>query len=105
MNTLENNKIIAEFMGMHEDKGGFLRYGKEWYEKTKAEALVYDSDYNDLMSVWFKFRDLKFELKQVKQRGNFAVFCQAIAFAICYESIEKAHELLSNGIKWYNENK
>ena len=66
MNTTENNKLIAEFMGLHKEvfKSGNLNYyirklnGGSWYEEHE---LSYDLSWDWLMPVVDKIKILVME--------------------------------------------
>ena len=77
---LEGNSLIENFMG-------YLIHRKhvEW---------------NDLMPIWFKIRDLRF--KEVKHEFEHADIKQNCAHAICYRDIQSAYHEIVNAIKWYN---
>ena len=75
MNTIESNKLIAEFMGIvYNDEnspagrpsssGRCIEYKKGAfvdYEAMGAGYLNYDNDWNELMPVWIKCRTLYLE--------------------------------------------
>lgn len=105
----EGNRILAEFMGMNLQwyKLGNSEdievidseaYIPEWW---RAEELKYDSDWNWLMPVWLKFRDLdiydpltfklKWKISQeiIKTNSPLEVFKQLVKAVKWYNSIKK----------------
>ena len=50
MNTTDNNKLIAEFMGKY-------WYNPEWSDKANAEQWKYDKEWNWIMPVVEKIKD------------------------------------------------
>lgn len=100
----EMNRVIAVFDGWecYEDRAGI------WFKKEglieclhpKLQELRYHSDWQSLMPVWHKFRDLRFERE--KHSFVFSTERQYIGTMIAYHGIEEAHQALYNAICWYN---
>lgn len=100
-----HNGLIAEFMG-------FTVYHKRYpknhgigapeaeYKDCILEKTKYHSDWDELMPVWFKIRDLKF--KEVKYEFEHADIKQNCVHAICYRNLQSAYHEIVNAIKWYN---
>lgn len=96
---MKENEVLARFMG-HEIKEGWVTL----YPGGEMNVcnLKYDKDWNDLMPVWYKFRDLKFE-----DAGSHLNYKIQIVNAIVNKgpSPEEACKRLSEAIEWYNANK
>jgi hypothetical protein len=99
MKTTENNKLIAEFMGLIESSIS----NKFWTEKNsegfgigQLTELKYDTDWNWLMSVVEKILDISLELDSMEMYYN-------ITDNIPY--INSTYNACIEFIKWYNENK
>jgi hypothetical protein len=98
------NEILGLFDGATSYYDG--RYGKLWSHpliKGTHFNLQYNSSWDWLMPVWYKFRDLKFEGEEVSQEH--ALFSMAINVAIihkCKDSPLPAFNELVSAINWYN---
>ena len=119
MNTTENNKIIAEFMGWklgHPDLFE-LRWGNDWFKgrdkKTNKGYLFFDSDWNWLMEVVEKIEGLR-GLEDAEDVLYFVTielsYCEikAYNFVIEQEGSDKKEAVYNacvEFIKWYNEQK
>ena len=111
MNT-ENNKLIAEFMGMSQGKPNENRWKNDWFEKLttdgnefesgrRHEHLLFDYSWDWLMLVAKKCVSLNdaYELDGHEQVNN------AIQDALWTINIEEVHKAVVEFIKWYNTNK
>ncbi len=115
---IESNKILAEFEGYkyypHPNKdagwrkeGGHIKLGRKYYLARTHKDLRYHSDYNDLMRVWFKFKNL--DLKLDNNRHQFLIqdhkgYIDLISHLITTTSINCVCGRLVEAIKWYNDN-
>jgi len=119
MNTTENNKIIAEFMGWklgHPDLFE-LRWSNEWFDdrnkKTTKGYLHFHSDWNWLMEVVEKIENTSFG----EQNYKFQVLIQNNQCSIEQSNlfntkrhygknkIQAVYSACVEFIKWYNEQK
>jgi len=82
---MTNNEIVARWMGKHKD--------------VPLAAINYSGDYQCLMDVWVKFRDLKFEGVDFMHHRD---YCAIIKSAITDGTIQEAFDELVRGIEWYN---
>ena len=97
MNTLENNKLIAEFLGYETyEMNGVLNVHYSENNIRTIQDTYYHADWNWLMEVVEKIekvgeKELKFsvEFEKVKLSSN----------------IESVYNACIEFIKWYNENK
>jgi hypothetical protein len=104
MKTIENNKLIAEFMCIkyiYDDK--YIENIKEmrangvmFEQGYMLSELKYDTDWNWLMSVVEKILDISLELDSMEMYYN-------ITDSIPY--INSTYNACIEFIKWYNENK
>lgn len=73
MNTIENNKIIAKFMGMEQGKANDSRWKNDWFEKLvvvgngfeagrRHERLHFHSSWDWLMEVVEKIESLDYSV-------------------------------------------
>jgi hypothetical protein len=94
MNTIENNKIIAEFMEY------------EWFEVNKPYIAVRDAngsiqhfqtDWNDLMKVVEKLYNTKGSYNLHKNIED------AFIYKVDSSRIEAVYNACLDFIKWYNE--
>lgn len=70
-------------------------------------CLSYNSDYNDLMRVWFKFKNLDLKLDVNKQQfliRDYRDYVDLISHLITTTNINYVFERLVEAIKWYNLN-
>lgn len=99
-NIIENNKIIAEFMGYPKYKINFI--GKRLnFENSKHNT--YHKDWNWLMKVVEKIESLEDNLKN-ETKEDFKQFQKILSLPV-YTKIEVVYNSCVNFIKWYNENK
>lgn len=120
--VIKMNTLFAEFMGVVEQETSYNSYGfpaRLWYTanglfrtdtfsvpgkslRLFCELAKYNTSYDWLMPVWYKFRDLKFGPgDEIFQHGH---LCAAISFQIISggPSPSEACKLLAEGIRWYN---
>jgi hypothetical protein len=111
MTTIENNKLLAEFMGYVNttptDKDFNIYEGKELVVKGKVKNLIeamsmeFHTDWNWLMEVVEKIESLSEEQKVINfSRQNKSIF----DFKLTESKIEATYNACIEFIKWYNEN-
>ena len=109
MNTTENNKIIAEFMGLsYCEKYQFEGWYKNHEHNERVYELLYDTDWNWLMEVVEKIESLDY---WVEILGGYYNQCNIgkqnnIKNLIERDSetkIEAVYNACIEFIKWYNE--
>ncbi len=114
MNTTENNKIIAEFMGMKpinkNDTDGIWNCTIKAHGFNIVQNLSFNSDWNWLMEVVEKIENLGFEFFIVESRCEIAHNTDksietVIGFEIVGKKIEATYNACIEFIKWYNQNK
>lgn len=119
-NIIENNKLIAEFMGWKENKdmevkltsGGITYYFQKNDEACIPETMCYHSDWNWLMSVVEKINTIdedRFTV-QIFSMDTYIYDSKDRNFIIKTELIYNPDELIKSVyntcvefIKWYNE--
>jgi len=112
MNTLENNKLIAEFLGFeYIDENSFLE--KYDLEKDDTSHLMvdrvvekYSTDWNLLMNLVERIEDLGHYVKQSKNITIIDVpgssHKEFIAFVHGGSKIQSVYNACIDFIKWYN---
>jgi hypothetical protein len=111
--TTENNKLIAEFMGLQTitfDKTMYLLKWKNNLVQPKDDTIFkFDSDWNWLMEVVEKIEDLSYSLEINKQEENdyqcIIVKKDIIVQTFSSKKIEAVYNACLEFIKWYNEQK
>jgi hypothetical protein len=108
--TITDNEVIARFMDMVANPFNNRMYSNaedvhtcegqvygDWHDIT-----LFQTSWERLMPVWYKFRDLKFQPDCDKFHHD--IICDGIRFAITNKgpSPSEACKLLAEGIKWYN---
>jgi hypothetical protein len=88
---LTDNEVIARFDGREE---GYDEHGV-W------QKLRYNSDWRDLMPVWYKFRDLKFTTASAAGAYHRGLRSR-IRIAITDQNISESYKELVEAVKWYN---
>lgn len=106
VNTMEGNKIIAEFMGfIHEPSLDDEVLGKALWRLSDNEnfydsRMKYHTSWDWLMPVYDKFRCLVIDgEKNFRKRNRFVVL---ISDEIIRVNITEAYEKLIEAIQWYN---
>ncbi len=97
----DNNELIAIFDGwelVEEDMAQAFQKNGRWLYHYE---LNYHGDWNHLIKVWHKFRDLRFD-EFGKLNFEHSELKQLIAREICYGNIETAFKSMVLGVKWYN---
>tara|TARA_R100001480_G_scaffold135528_1_gene132689 strand:+ start:644 stop:937 length:294 start_codon:yes stop_codon:yes gene_type:complete len=97
MNTQENNKIIAEFMGVvfHDDENQYYNADGLHIGNT----LHYHTSWDWLMPILGKIEDLNYELPEDSN------LIGDITHGLVSIDIEMTFEAVVEFIKWYNQNK
>jgi hypothetical protein len=94
---MENNKLIAEFMGFQQTSIGWYDAEEYLHEKDNTfDTLKFDVDWNWLMPVVEKILDISLDLDSMEMYYN-------ITDAI--PKIESTYNEVVEFIKWYNKNK
>lgn len=118
MNTTENNKLLAEFLGWKIGHPEILelRWSNEWFEgmdkKTTKGYLYFNSDWNWLMQVVEKIENTSY-----KEDSFFNVHIGSLADCtiqnakyeqiinkISTTKIEAVYDACVEFVKWYNKN-
>ena len=100
MKTIENNKLIAEFMGLNLHQGVWRKSTLATERKIcKEDALKYHSDWNWLMKVLEKIESLSHEQKVINwSRQNKNIF----DFKLTESKIEAVYNACIDFINFYN---
>jgi len=108
MNTIENNKIIAEFMNKKDAQINAKGNGIEWVIQTKN--LKYHTDWDWLMEVIEKIENLEtnrfdFQINQWNSRIFDHENTEFIVDLNADSKIQAVYNACIEFIKWYNQNK
>jgi hypothetical protein len=110
MNITENNKLIAEFMGMehcYRPYGDGFMEVKECGSVIELDDLEYHASWEWLMPVVSKVREMynRCEVGGIENGVNVEEMIEVIAQGCVEVHILQVHKGLIEFIKWYNENK
>ena len=100
MNTVENNKIIAEFLGFQNTNSGWYDYEDvlcdfESDNTFDVEDLKFDKDWNWLMPVIDKLKEVWEEPEELDNLKD----------ALWWDNIRGVYEMAVELIKEYNQQK
>ena len=105
MKTLENNKIIAEFLGYIDNgcsEDGFLIHPRTNYD-VEISSLKYHKDWNWLMEVVEKIESLGYRIEIVKHICRIYLSNkETIIISENTPKIESVYLACVEFIKWYN---
>jgi hypothetical protein len=116
MNTqiIENNKLLAEFMGCYQNNEGFWGFEntpnhKKWHTDRFLDCTKYDTDWNWLMQVVEKIENYN-EFTNVlfaPQGCAIDVYIEnGFAFSNdCNTKIEAVYNACVEFVQWYNSSK
>jgi hypothetical protein len=119
MNTTENNKLIAEFMGFKLQQDPNERWFGQYFTTpndvwaNRIELLHFDTDWNWLMEVVEKIEDIETIDVDILTNGTriyewrsggrvIADNCANISFD---KKIEHTYDSVVEFVQWYNKNK
>lgn len=100
-----DKEIVAEFMGYasfqsNNGKRLWRIISQKWdHLATESSDLHFDTDYNQLIPAWVKFRELVIDRSDYFDYLNHKV---QIRSAITERPITEAFAALVEGIEWYN---
>ena len=105
MKTLENNKLIAEFLGYIDNgcsEDGFLMHPITNYD-VEISSLKYHKDWNWLMEVVEKIESLGYRIEIVKHICRIYLSNkETIVISENIPKIEAVYSTVVEFIKWYN---
>lgn len=107
METTENNKLIAEFMGWKIGHPELLelRWGNEWFEgrdkKTTKGYLHFNSDWNWIMEVVDKVYSSDIYYDKYIEHNSSMFSSGKIKLSA---NIDHVYKQIVEFIKWYNQN-
>lgn len=110
METTQNNKLIAEFMGWtldDKDLNSYRKLNNNVFKYSLLSNFKYHTDWNWLMEVVEKIEDLGHDFDINKRENHKNVFIRGSQYAKITSNktkIEAVHEAIIEFIKWYNEN-
>jgi hypothetical protein len=96
MNTIENNKLIAEFMGLVESSipnNYWTKKSDEGFGMGQMVELQYHEDWNSLISAVTECYSLD---------ENNSEYYEAIYYSLADLDIEKVYKAVVEFIKYYN---
>lgn len=108
----EGNKLIAEFMGIPKcgrcsGDCGLYKFGSGIY--YSPDKMEYRSDWNWIMPVWKKFREINYDypngIKRDDLKNEHEHFRELIIGSLEICSIKMAFRYIVDAIKWHNKNK
>ena len=104
MKTIENNKLIAEFMGLNLHQGVWIKSTLATERKIcKEDALKYHEDWNWLMEVVEKIESLGYRIEIVKHICRIYLSNkETIIISENTPKIEAVYNAVVEFIKWYN---
>ena len=104
MKTIENNKLIAEFMGLNLHQGVWRKSTLATERKIcKEDALKYHEDWNWLMIVVEKIESLGYRIEIVKHICRIYLSNkETIIISENTPKIEAVYNAVVEFIKWYN---
>lgn len=110
---IENNKLLAKFMGMSQGKPNETRWKNDWFEQLtvngnvfesgrRHEYLHFDSDWNWLMEVVEKIESLDYGFEII---GNYCKIGNNANIQCSQPTkIQAVYNACITFVKWYNEN-
>jgi hypothetical protein len=113
MENLENNKLIAEFMGFELQTNPKERWFGQYFTtpneawSNRIELLLFDTDWNWLMEVVKKIEELGNDVLITTNYIQIA-FDEGEQFIVMEDfniKITSVYDACIKFIKWYNENK
>ena len=113
-NTIENNELIAEFMGLSEPyylpQYGNIRPNGEWKDEFNINQLKYNSSWDWLMPVVEKIETLGFWIRMdygdvfvVDDDSN--IIIENPMHEDGYTKLSLVYQVVVEFITWYNKNK
>lgn len=111
MGTVENNKLIAEFMGWKQQTNPTERWFNHWFntEGKRQSDLFFDFDWNDLMQVIEKIEsldhcqiDISLNWCRIGYKGTLFNYDSRDYFK-GITKIEAVYNACVEFIKWYNQ--
>lgn len=102
---IEGNKILMKFLELNnintEYDEGNIAYGKS------GDGLSFNAyrDYNDLMRVWFKFKELDISIMLPIQILKYKYLKDCAKEYLVNGGIENLFLLLVKAVRWYNSTK
>lgn len=87
---MTDNELIDDFYASHGGK-----------PTMKEDIWFYESSWDMLIPVWYKFRDIKFRDEFVKTLH--INYCARISNKLAWEDITSCYKQLVIVIKWYND--
>ena len=111
MNTTENNKLIADFMGYKTDEYGMYskENGRGFFKSTKDnKGKTFDTSWDWLMPVVERIEEVASGVTiyrkgcHINEVGSFSGSINGFNHS---SKIEQTYKAVVEFIKWYNENK
>jgi hypothetical protein len=113
MENLENNKLIAEFMGWtldDKDLNSYRKLNNNVFKYSLLSNFKYHTDWNWLMEVVDKIEGLGFSIEMNKQEETDYQCLITKGYDIIFQTfsnikIEAVYNACIEFIKWYNKKK
>lgn len=98
---IADNKVIAAFMELT-----IITDGISWFDTDYKPLKKYHSDWNDLMPVWKKCKDIGLFMMTNGHESLWLEKSKEIENSMVNEiNCSKSASKISQLVKWYNENK
>jgi hypothetical protein len=100
---IENNKLIAEFIGVYSEENGYD------YTKIGNKGVCYHTSWDWLMPVVDKIESLDqddvFDVEFKMEKGAVEIICNKYQQSeeFCLSRLESTYKAVVEFIKWYNE--
>ena len=114
MNTIENNKIISEFLGQKKTISNFPQFGYmtssgNWKDEFTPNELKFHSDWNWLMEAAEKIESLGYWVEILGGMHNVCSIgltnnIESFIYLDSESKIEAVYNAVVEFIKWYNLN-
>ena len=103
MNTQENNKLIAEFMGITPNEAGVYHVSK--HKGYSLDNLLYHTSWDWLMPVVQKIESLGYVFTIQGGKAEYGEMISETQCFIAKDKLSSTYKAVVEFIKWHNLNK